>query len=80
MTERGQSCATLSSQDLEAEKVQPSEMKDVRWWGGQAGEKWGAGIRVTPASTEEKAQGLLDKVPAGEFRARAELLRPCPLT
>lgn len=65
--------------------VQPSEMKHAGWAGGgeqgHAGEKWGggAGICVTPASTEEQAQGLLDKPLAGELRARAELLSPQPL-
>ena len=48
--------------------------------GGEQGHSgWGAGICVTPASTEEQAQGLLDKPLAGELRARAELLSPQPL-
>ena len=45
--------------------------------GGEQGHSGrGAGICVTPASTEEQAQGLLNKPPAGDLRARAELLSP----
>lgn len=59
--ERAELCSPKRLWNWRAERVQPSEMEDA---GGRQCDTRGS-FRVTPASTTELVQALLDKGPAG---------------